>query len=760
MMNILPFLHFFAFLVYSSLVVFLLWKDAKSLLNRACAAFLACFALWSFGYIFLYNPDISKDTAILSDNIASIGWIGFAGIFLWFALIFTEKKKILRTKVIYLFIFILPLLLIYKKWTGLITADYIKLPWGWGSVWSDSIWTYLFYFYFLTFALMGLYLILSFWRNSEDALKKKQAKIIFIVSLVSLIFGSLIDVIFPVFTILKIPSLTDLIALFWAGGLVYAIVKYKFMIITPATAAENIISTMADSLILLDREGKIDTVNEALLNLSGYLRDELTGKSVEIFFPEKDFKDTLLAKAHRKVIISNYEPNFQTKTGENVPVLFSSSHIINQGIIAGIVCIIKDITERKKAEEALKKSEAYNRSIIEVIPDIIFRISKQGVYLDVIASSEEMLFLPKNKLLGKNLRDTLPEKTVVRTLSYINKAIKSESLQVFEYELEVPAGNLWFEARLLPFGKEEVFILIRNITEKKKMEESLRNSQQEFASLFQSNPEATIYLDKKGNIKNINSRFTELFGYTLEEIKGIKVDSGLIQPPDKMKESTELTQKAFKGDYISIETIRKKKDGTLFPVYLSASPLYIEGKYQGVIGIYQDISERKKTEEKIEKLARIDSLTGCYNRGYGLELLDRQIKLSQRNKSPLLIAFLDIDNFKAINDTFGHNEGDQVLKEVVELFKSSLREVDIICRMGGDEFLLAFPDSSVQEVPLIRDRLQKKLTQLNKDINRDYTISLSMGFSEYLPEKPKTMDELIVIADQEMYEEKRKSKEN
>ncbi|MFA7628778.1 MAG: PAS domain S-box protein, partial [Candidatus Dojkabacteria bacterium] len=340
MMNILPFLHFFAFLVYSSLVVFLLWKDAKSLLNRACAAFLACFALWSFGYIFLYNPDISKDTAILSDNIASIGWIGFAGIFLWFALIFTEKKKILRTKVIYLFIFILPLLLIYKKWTGLITADYIKLPWGWGSVWSDSIWTYLFYFYFLTFALMGLYLILSFWRNSEDALKKKQAKIIFIVSLVSLIFGSLIDVIFPVFTILKIPSLTDLIALFWAGGLVYAIVKYKFMIITPATAAENIISTMADSLILLDREGKIDTVNEALLNLSGYLRDELTGKSVEIFFPEKDFKDTLLAKAHRKVIISNYEPNFQTKTGENVPVLFSSSHIINQGIIAGIVCII------------------------------------------------------------------------------------------------------------------------------------------------------------------------------------------------------------------------------------------------------------------------------------------------------------------------------------------------------------------------------------------------------------------------------------
>jgi diguanylate cyclase (GGDEF)-like protein len=80
--------------------------------------------------------------------------------------------------------------------------------------------------------------------------------------------------------------------------------------------------------------------------------------------------------------------------------------------------------------------------------------------------------------------------------------------------------------------------------------------------------------------------------------------------------------------------------------------------------------------------------------------------------------------------------------------------------MGGDEFLLAFPDSSLQEVPLIRDRLQKKMNQLNKGIARDYTISLSMGFSEYVSGKPKTMDELIAIADQEMYKEKKKYKEN
>jgi len=172
-----------------------------------------------------------------------------------------------------------------------------------------------------------------------------------------------------------------------------------------------------------------------------------------------------------------------------------------------------------------------------------------------------------------------------------------------------------------------------------------------------------------------------------------------------------------------------------------------------------DLNKRRKVEEKLEKLARVDTLTGCYNRGYGLELLDRQIKLSHRSKSPLLLAFLDIDKFKPINDTFGHDEGDMVLKEVANLFKSTLREVDIICRMGGDEFLLIFPDNSLKDASQIKERLNKNLIELNQTLKKPYKIDLSIGLSEYDPDKPLSMDELIRIADQKMYEEKeRKNK--
>ena len=121
-----------------------------------------------------------------------------------------------------------------------------------------------------------------------------------------------------------------------------------------------------------------------------------------------------------------------------------------------------------------------------------------------------------------------------------------------------------------------------------------------------------------------------------------------------------------------------------------------------------------------------------------------------------MLAFLDIDNLKKINDAFGHGEGDIVLKEAVNLFKSTLREIDIICRMGGDEFLFVFLDNSIKDASKIKKRLDQNLTQLNQTLKKTYRIDFSIGFSEHDPANPKPIDELIRLADQKMYEEKGK----
>ena len=137
--------------------------------------------------------------------------------------------------------------------------------------------------------------------------------------------------------------------------------------------------------------------------------------------------------------------------------------------------------------------------------------------------------------------------------------------------------------------------------QQKKAEEALRQSQQEFISIFRDNPEAIVYVDEKGDILDINLRFSDLFGYSLKEIKGKNINSGIIHPPDKIEEGKDIDNKALLKGYIDFETIRKKKDGTLFPVSLSGSPVIVDGKPRGIIGMFADITERKKTEEQLKE---------------------------------------------------------------------------------------------------------------------------------------------------------------
>jgi len=167
---------------------------------------------------------------------------------------------------------------------------------------------------------------------------------------------------------------------------------------------------------------------------------------------------------------------------------------------------------------------------------------------------------------------------------------------------------------------------------------------------------------------------------------------------------------------------------------------------------------RKRMEEELKNLAHYDPLTKTFNRGYGLELLRRQVKLAKRNKASFLLAYTDLDNLKDINDKFGHEEGDKAITQMAKLFQYILREVDIIIRMGGDEFLLVFPDSSEKEIPVIKKRLYDKLDRQNRVSHKPYKVGFGIGFSNYDPANPQLMDELIRIADQNMYLEKKKKK--
>ncbi|MCK4240693.1 MAG: diguanylate cyclase, partial [Candidatus Atribacteria bacterium] len=177
----------------------------------------------------------------------------------------------------------------------------------------------------------------------------------------------------------------------------------------------------------------------------------------------------------------------------------------------------------------------------------------------------------------------------------------------------------------------EILCTGNDITEHKKTEEALYKSQQEFASLFKSSPEALVYMDENSNILDINHRFTELFGYTLKEIKGRNINDGMIHLPDKIEEGKEIDKIALSKGYINYETIRKKKDGTLFPVDISGSNIRISGQAKGMLGTFIDITKRKQAEEALkqseEKLKSILNTMSdyCYiiSKDYKVEFMNK-----------------------------------------------------------------------------------------------------------------------------------------
>jgi diguanylate cyclase (GGDEF)-like protein len=169
-----------------------------------------------------------------------------------------------------------------------------------------------------------------------------------------------------------------------------------------------------------------------------------------------------------------------------------------------------------------------------------------------------------------------------------------------------------------------------------------------------------------------------------------------------------------------------------------------------------ELIQRMRAEEELKQFATIDSMTGMLNRSAGIDILGRQLRLARRNKWYLTICFLDIDDLKLANDQKGHLFGDMIITTVSGAIKDSIRSSDTVCRLGGDEFLIIFPQCRMLQAREILDRIVLKIETIN--IKQDYKIRISYGFSEVSPEDNTAVDEVIEIADKEMYKTKKLAK--
>jgi len=478
-MIFLPFLHFFSFIASASLAVFIFYRDTRSLLNRMSALLMICYSLWNFGDIIVHNPDrsINTDLVMMMQNIASFGWISFASVFLSFALAFTKNQNIVRKKWFRIPVILFPLAFIYLQLTNNLSVNPVRQPYGWSIDWSDTVWTYMFFTYCLTFTLLSVVIIFIFCRGLKNSNEKKLSKILVVISMVGILAGTLMDIVIQNMGIHSIPPLANLMVFIFGSGIIYAIYKYRFLSITPTIAAENIISAMDEFLILLNQEGIILNVNKATLASLQYKRMELEGKSITAVLPQNDPIADLYRKIIDKKAFTNQEGCFQAGNGQCIPVICSSSPVRdNLGSVIGTVLIARDITERKKAELDLKESNEVYRNLIEKMPDGVYKTSHDGRVIEVNPAMLKILgFGSKEELMGVSIGKELyfdPEDRERLTLEGIEKDLIS-------YRLRKKDGSeVWVEDHGWYTYNDSGEILfhegiIRDISERKHAEKEL-----------------------------------------------------------------------------------------------------------------------------------------------------------------------------------------------------------------------------------------------------------------------------------------------
>ena len=368
-------------------------------------------ALWSFTE-FMYRQADNPDTAFLWIKLGSM-WPFASSFLLHFVLVFTERIRPPRKNMVYLALHLPALVFsVAGLTTDLMTSKPIKEYWGYTSdvsqvswlYWGSAIWG-------LGLAFLGLLLCARYYSRTTDETKKQQAKYVTLGFSIPIFTAFFTEALFPALSF-EFPELSATSTVWLSILVAYAIRKHELFTMDPATAAENIISTMPDSLILADPGGKILTVNQSLLDFLNFKEYELIGKSVEELCAEA-CRDRLLTELLKNGVLRNVETRYRTNLGEEKHVSFSGSMIRSRdGRIVGIVCIVRDITERKEME-----LEHYSTHLEDLVREGARKISQ----LERMAAIGETA-----AMVGHDLRN--PLQVVANTLYLAKKRLDTFSL--------------------------------------------------------------------------------------------------------------------------------------------------------------------------------------------------------------------------------------------------------------------------------------------------------------------------------------------
>lgn len=454
-------------------------------------------------------------------------------------------------------------------------------------------------------------------------------------------------------------------------------------------------------------------------------------------------------------------------------VLTSALAVLLSLLLAYAAKLLVELNQNRAGQEALvdaktrgmAASQAKLQATLDAIPDLILEMGLDGTFYDYRAPRSAASYPPPEFFLNHNATHILPAEAALALLTALRQADDIGHSDGQELFLDQRKGRRWFEvsvSRKRDSQRDEtVFIVLaRDITQRKQAETDLRVA----ATAFNSQLGMAI-TDANEEVLRINQAFTDITGYDEQDAVGKRLDflnSGrheLVFYKDML--SAVRNTRRWGG-----EIWNRRKNGEIFPSQCTMTAVLADdGTVTHFINSLTDITQKKATEEEINKLAFYDPLTGLPNRRM---LLDRlRLAMAESNRSGRIgaLQFIDLDNFKTLNDTLGHDMGDLLLQQVGQRLKQCMREGDTVARLGGDEFVVMLKELSTNiaeaalQAEIVGGKILTSVGEPYRLAGLEYQITPSIGITHFRG-LDATIDDLLKQADLAMYQAKALGRNN
>ena len=434
-----------------------------------------------------------------------------------------------------------------------------------------------------------------------------------------------------------------------------------------------------------------------------------------------------------------------------------------------------DVTERKRAEAALRESEERFRAAMEGSLDAVYFLTAERdaggavtdfAFADLNRRGEQLIARGREAVLGRRLCELLP---VNRTGGHFDKYVRVvETGHPLEEEFPISVDGVaaaWIHHQVVKVG-DGVAITSRDITDRKWAEVALRASEEQFRNTVERLAEgvAVIDLDTRAVVR-ANGAFLDLLGYTADEMAALTLGDFVAHEPNDI--DRQLAEVVRAGQVRCCGCRYRRKGGAVVDVSVSASLVPGDGRPRLSL-VVRDVSEQLRYERqllayqtdleqanaKLRRLATTDGLTGVNNRAAFDKALTAEFQRAVRNGEPFSLLLIDVDHFKAFNDAFGHPAGDAVLTRVAAALTAAARGTDVVARYGGEEFAVLLPDTDSAGALVAAERLRRAVASVGWDLR---AVTISVGVAT---RGDDTGDEKVLVteADQALYRSKREGR--